>query len=28
LGISGSTQGIYGLFKVFDTGVQSLTWYN
>jgi hypothetical protein len=25
LGISGSTQGIYGLFKVFDTGVQSLT---
>ena len=28
LGISGSTQGVYDLFKVFDTGVQSLSWYN
>ncbi len=28
LGISGSTQGVYDLFKVFDTDVVSLTWYN
>ena len=28
LGISGSTQGVYDLFKVFDTEVVSLTWYN
>jgi len=28
LGTSGSVQGIYDLFKVFDTGVVSLTWYN
>lgn len=28
LGISGSVQGVYDLFKVFDTEVVSLTWYN
>ncbi len=28
LGVSASTQGIYDLFKVFDTEVVSLTWYN
>jgi len=28
LGISGSAQGVYDLFKIFDTGVVSLTWYN
>lgn len=28
LGISGSVQGAYDLFRVFDTGIQSLTWYN
>ena len=28
LGISGSVQGVYDLFKIFDTGVVSLTWYN
>ena len=28
LGISGSVQGVYDLFKIFDTGIISLTWYN
>lgn len=28
LGVSGSVQGVYDLFKVFDTEVVSLTWYN
>ena len=28
LGISGSVQGVYDLFKIFDTQVVSLTWYN
>ena len=28
LGTSGSVQGVYDLFKIFDTGVVSLTWYN
>ena len=28
LGISGSVQGVYDLFKIFDTGIVSLTWYN
>ena len=28
LGIYGSVHGIYDLFKVFDTEVVSLTWYN
>ena len=28
IGLSGSVQGVYDLFRVFDTGVQSLTWYN
>ena len=28
LGVSASTQGVYDLFKVFDTEVVSLTWYN
>ena len=28
LGISGSVQGVYDLFKIFDTEVVSLTWYN
>ena len=28
LGISGSVQGVYDLFKLFDTGIVSLTWYN
>jgi hypothetical protein len=28
LGISGSAQGVYDLFKIFDTGIVSLTWYN
>ena len=28
LGVSGSVQGVYDLFKVFDTGIVSLTWYN
>ncbi len=28
LGISGSVQGVFDLFKIFDTDVVSLTWYN
>ena len=28
LGFSGSVQGVYDLFKIFDTGIVSLTWYN
>jgi hypothetical protein len=28
LGVSGSAQGVYDLFKIFDTQVVSLTWYN